>query len=167
MPHKKPTPLGYLMLGLLATSAAGAILLFYLALFAQVSPLISHRLISVETQGRGVEAAMLVTREVCLSRESEAWAIRIFRRKSDDTGGPEEVFETPAVLTHLDAGCTSRSRRMPMQNELKRGLYSYQTAFRWCNDMGRCQSVWFEPFPLIIEGDGPDRRFHIPIDGAP
>lgn len=136
--------------------------LIYLAFFDNVVPMTAQRLAAVEGIGIGADSHVVVTRDMCFSRENEAEAARVFVRQGANNGDalreePDEIYEAPPMRIHMNEGCDVRSRRLDVPKEMRPGTYLFRSGLRYCNDIGRCQTAWLEPFALEIIGDV-DRR---------
>lgn len=143
-------------IGLSALTLLGTCALVFLAFFDDVDPIESHRLIAAEGIGIGSTSQLIITREFCFKRASEAEALRVFR--SDTEEDDQEVeYQQPPILVHLDAGCGIRSRRTPLPDDIRPGRYRYKAALKWCNGIGRCQTTWLPDIGVTIIGEN-DRR---------
>jgi len=131
---------------------AGVMALVYLAMFDPVNPMVHQRLIRIDIGGPPGSPYLDTTREFCFSRASEAEASRLFRRVPDTPTEREVVIETIPTRIHFDQGCFSRARRIDLPDQFTAGRWQLQTALRWCNNIGRCQSVWLPVIAVRVSG---------------
>lgn len=131
-----------LLLAMLLTGFATFGVLAWFLFLDPVTPLESTRLVRLEVvTPPGRNSYLVVTREFCFSRPSEAEVSRLFRRVSD---GVErgEVIEVPPIRIHLDGPpCYARPRRIDLPDGIGPGRYEYIPIMRWSNAIGRPVSV--------------------------
>lgn len=143
------------LLSLVTLAGVGA--LIYLAFFDDVVPLRQHRIVALEGIGIGPTAYALITREVCFASDGEALSVRSVQRIAEDTGRPEEVFEQVSQIVQVSRGCSIRTRRVDLPDELSEGRYVIRTGLRFCNQLGRCVTAWLAPIGFKLVGE-PARR---------
>lgn len=149
-----------------ALTIAGILVLGWLAFGTRVALLERERVVAVEGNGIGQSAHIMITRELCFPKENEGKALRFFIRAHDDPTleEAEEQIEGPPLTIQFSAGCSIKSRRLDMPQQIQPGVYWYKSGLEWCNEIRRCQTVWLTPIKIRVVGEGAMRQYrpHMP-----
>lgn len=144
---------------------SGNVLLLWVAVFRDIDPVTSQRIVSVNPPDRYLDRERVrefkVTREICASRAQQVEVLRAWTEaRGGDQVRPVVVFTS--LFYELSKGCHLVDAVQTIPETLPPAQYIYAVSLRACNALNQCQNRYLDLIPVTVVG-GMWRNLDIPL----